>query len=138
MATRDELKALAELRLREATALFNAQLYDGCVYLCGYVVELALKARICTLLGVTDYPHSEIPQTFKTHKFEHLKLLAGLHQDFNAGNAKLLANWSVATSWEPEWRYRPVGSADKGGAQQVLDALQHDPDGVFTWLRQRW
>lgn len=48
MATREELQQLARLRLREAEALFAAGLYDGCVYLCGYVVELALKARMVT------------------------------------------------------------------------------------------
>ncbi len=42
MATRDQLRELAELRLREAETLFAAELYDGCVYLCGYVVEAAL------------------------------------------------------------------------------------------------
>jgi len=49
---------LAALRLCEAEALFAAGLYDGSAYLCGYVVELALKARICRLLDVNKYPDS--------------------------------------------------------------------------------
>ena len=44
MPTRQELKALSELRLKEAEALFGSGLYDGTVYLAGYVIELALKA----------------------------------------------------------------------------------------------
>jgi hypothetical protein len=60
VATRDQLKALALLRLEEAETLFKAELYDGAVYLCGYVVELGLKARICALLGVLEYPEKEV------------------------------------------------------------------------------
>ena len=56
MATRKELQGLVNLRLREADALLAVGLYDGCVYLCGYVVEVALKARICATLGIDDYP----------------------------------------------------------------------------------
>jgi hypothetical protein len=44
MTTRQQLPDLAYLRLQEAEVLFAADLYDGCVYLCGYVIELALKA----------------------------------------------------------------------------------------------
>ncbi len=43
MPTRNELKELAKLRLREAETLFNAGLYDGSAYLCGYVTEFALN-----------------------------------------------------------------------------------------------
>ncbi len=38
MPTRNELKELAKLRLEEAETLFNACLYDGTVYICGYVI----------------------------------------------------------------------------------------------------
>jgi hypothetical protein len=138
MPSRDELRALAELRLQEAVARFGAGFYDGSVYLCGYVVELALKARICTVLGVADYPDSEMPQAFKIHNFDHLLLLSGLRGELNAGNAVRLTNWSTATDWKPEWRYRKAGSVDQPKAQEVLDALRDAPDGILTWLRQRW
>jgi len=138
MATGDELKSLAELRLKEAVSLFDAGFYDGCVYLCGYVLELALKARICSVLGVSDYPDAEMPQAFRSHNFDHLLLLSGLRGELNAGNPALLANWSTATDWKPEWRYRKAGSVDSAKAQDVLDAIQIDPDGVLTWLRRRW
>ena len=58
MPTRNELKELAKLRLKEAETLFDAGLYDGAVYVCGYVIELALKARICKLLDISEYPSS--------------------------------------------------------------------------------
>ena len=46
MPTRDELKALSRTRLKEAKTRYDGGLYDGASYLAGYVVELALKARI--------------------------------------------------------------------------------------------
>ena len=53
----EELKALAATRLLEAKSLFNKRLYDGACYLAGYVVELALKARICKTLDLAGYPN---------------------------------------------------------------------------------
>ena len=52
MPTRQELKKLAKIRLLEAKALFDKGLYDGACYLAGYVVALALKARICKVLVI--------------------------------------------------------------------------------------
>lgn len=74
---RKQLQVLARLRLREAEALYNAGLYDGSVYLAGYAIELALKARICRLLGLKNYP-LELGQAFRIHNLEQLKALAGL------------------------------------------------------------
>jgi len=76
--TRNDLKKLARLRLKEAESLYRQGLYDGCVYLCGYVVECALKARICKFLKLSKYPSDEHGKIFKTHNFGILKLLAGL------------------------------------------------------------
>ncbi len=56
MTTRNQLKELALLRLREAEALHAVGLFDGAKYLSGYVLELALKARICRILDVEEYP----------------------------------------------------------------------------------
>jgi HEPN domain-containing protein len=136
MATREELKELAQLRLREAEALFAAGLYDGCVYLCGYVVELALKARICAVLGITEYPEKR--QHFRSHDFDELRLLAGLEQEITAANPVLLKNWSVATEWKPEWRYQPAGTYGRAEAEEFLAAIKAEPDGVLNLVSRRW
>jgi HEPN domain-containing protein len=92
--------------LKEAEALFNAGCYDGCAYLCGYVVELALKAAICATLGIEKYPEkgSRLREALKTHDFDDLKLMAGMDMAFTASSA-LFANWSAASKWKPERRY---------------------------------
>jgi hypothetical protein len=41
---RSDFQELAELHLQHARALLDAQLYSGAYYMCGYVVECALKA----------------------------------------------------------------------------------------------
>jgi hypothetical protein len=47
---------LLESRLKDAKALLAAKRYDGSVYLCGYSVEIGLKARICRTLKWDGFP----------------------------------------------------------------------------------
>lgn len=140
LTTRRELQQLAKLRLAEAEQLYVKKLYDGTVYLSGYVVEFALKARICKLLKLADYPETgEMGRLFKTHDFDVLKLLAGVAGEINvAKNKDLFDNWSTATSWRPERRYSPKGTSDRKRAQEVLASIKDNPNGVLTWLSQRW
>lgn len=140
MATRKELQLLAKLRLAEAEHLYTKKLYDGAVYLCGYVVEFALKARICKLLKLTNYPDSgEMGRFFRTHDFDVLKFLGGLTGDITVSkNKALFDNWSTATSWKPEQRYSPRGTSDQKRAKEILASIKDDPNGILTWLTKRW
>jgi hypothetical protein len=141
MATRQELQTLARLRLREAETLFAADLYDGCAYLCGYVVELALKARICATLGLSEYPEKvskRLKDAFWQHDFDDLKFLAGMEREFTAARPILLANWSVAAKWKPERRYDPEGTYDRIAAEEILDAIRARPNGVLECISLRW
>jgi len=93
MATKQQLQELAYLRLQEAEVLFAADLHDGCVYLCGYVIELALKACICAKVGVQEYPSDSDrwrKETFWIHDFNDLSLLAGLEPEISLANPALL------------------------------------------------
>ena len=42
-----DLRAIAVARLDDAKALSANGRADGAAYVCGYAIELALKARIC-------------------------------------------------------------------------------------------
>lgn len=139
MSTREQLRSLAALRLREAEALFEVGLYDGCAYLCGYVVELALKARICATLDVAEYPErGRLRGSFLTHDFDDLKLLAGTENEFTAARPGLLANWSIASKWKPEQRYDPEGTYDRSAAEKILDAVRSKIDGVLPCISSHW
>jgi hypothetical protein len=138
--TRTELQDLSRLKLKEAEALYKAHLYDGCVYLAGYAVELALKARICRLLRVKEYPLSgEIGRAFKVHNLDQLKVLAGLSAEIHVDkNRELFNNWSKAVEWDPEQRYEAPGKYDASSARILLESLKAKPNGVFTWLTKLW
>jgi hypothetical protein len=140
MATRQQLRELALLRLQEAEVLFDNNLYDGSVYLCGYVVELALKARICATLGVNVYPEkgTRLRDAMKSHVLDDLGLLAGMGHDLTPARPDLITNWSFLIQWKPEWRYNQKGSYDRRAAEKLLDAVRSRPDGVLTCISARW
>lgn len=48
--SRTDFQQLADSRLLEAKTLLANNLFDGAVYLAGYALELALKARICKII----------------------------------------------------------------------------------------
>jgi len=135
------MQSLARLRPREAEALFAAGFFDGCAYLCGYVVELALKATICATLDVIEYPFevkAPLRTAFRTHDFNDLKLLAGLEGEPSPVNLALLVNWSIASRWRPERRCEPAGTYDRTAAQEILEAIRVEPNGVLPWQSLHW
>lgn len=129
------LKQIANTRLLEAKTLYTAGLYDGCVYLCGYVVETALKAVVCKTLNLAVYPVDD--KYFKTHKADQLKILAGLSPQLTLANQDLFLNWSKLTSdWDVSDRYK-LGALESD-ARELLDALESGPDGFYNWIQQIW
>ena len=137
----NDLKKLAETRLIEAKALFDRELFDGSRYLAGYCIELALKARICKLLGLDEYPSGDFTKTFWTHKFDTLIILSGLFKDLRKEqeeNERFKSYWSVATKWTEEYRYYPVGSGEKMKVEDLLKAIDDKDNGVLAWIKKHW
>jgi len=83
-----ELRAIAKARLRDAEILLSARRYDGSVYLCGYSVEIGLKARICRSLKWDGFPSTnkefEGLHNFRTHKLDVLLHLSGAEKEIKA------------------------------------------------------
>jgi HEPN domain-containing protein len=74
-----DLRKIAKGRLVDADVLFQAGRYDGAIYLCGYAVEIALKARICRTLKWPGYPSNFTGYlSFKTHNLDILLHLSGV------------------------------------------------------------
>jgi len=120
-----ELEEIAKARLRDAQVLLDAGRYDGAVYLCGYAVEVALKARICRTLSWSGYPSTRAEfqnfQSFRTHSLDVLLSLSGIEAEIKSN---YLAQWSGVVAWEPEARYKPVGSASPGDASLMIESAK--------------
>jgi HEPN domain-containing protein len=135
MPTRNQLKQLALLRRRETQVLFDAQMFDGARYLAGYVLELALKARICRLLDSEEYPESgSFRRVYATHDLDQLLKLAGLRRKLSLQQRVLFDRWSTAALWRPERRYDVPGSAKRDDVRDILAAV----DEVLKWIKRYW
>ena len=129
MATRRELQDLTHLKLKEAEALLDAELYDGAVYLGGYVIEFALKARICRLLDLESYPEEQrLRAAFAVHDLEQLLQLSGLQSRLETGPS-VKPNWDAVRIWNPEIRYKPRGTFPREQARTFLEAIRR-PAGL--------
>ena len=114
-------------------------MYDGAVYLAGYAVETALKAKICKTLKIPAYPdEGSTKAVFASHDLTRLALLAGLSSTLTIAHPDLGVNWSVVAGWSPEWRYRPVGSVSITDSADFIQAVEETPNGIMTWIKARW
>lgn len=118
-----DIQLIAQARLKDAEVLFEAQRYEGAVYLCGYVVELGLKYKICKTLSWDDFPLTRAEfqnySTFKTHKLDVLLHLSGAEENLKS---KFLAEWSVVSEWDPEDRYQPIGNIKEEDARLMIES----------------
>lgn len=123
MISRLDLKRVAKGRLKDAEILLSHHRYDGAVYLCGYAVEIALKARICRTLNWPDFPSSYDEfrnlKSLKTHNLDVLLHLSGREQAIK-NTAGIFKAWNDVAEWDPEFRYRPIGSAKQAEAKVMV------------------
>jgi HEPN domain-containing protein len=120
------LNGTAREYLRAAKLLRTRRSYDASVYLCGYAIEIALKARICRMLKwTTGFPETNAEfqdkGNLKTHDFEALLNFTGLRdkveQDY-------VDEWSVVCQWRPEQRYNPAGTKGLAEANDIILSTQ--------------
>ena len=125
MIVTKDLRAIARARLRDAEALLRAKRFDGAFYVCGYAVELALKARICRTLKWLGFPEDGKEfkglLSMKTHDLETLLKLSGIRDRVTKEH---YGDWSVAMEWTPEARYLMVGSSTVQQATEMVECVQ--------------
>ena len=125
-----DLHGTAREYLRAARLLRTRRSYDAAVYLCGYAVEIALKARICKVLKWTSgFPETNaefrLKGNLKTHDLVMLLEYTGLqHRILSVGTSGFLAEWSVVEKWKPEERYNPRGTKTLSDADAMIAATQ--------------
>lgn len=118
---KEEIEKIVKARVIDAEVLFNAERYDGSVYLCGYAIELGLKARICNTLNWSEYRTSRDYQTFRTHNLDVLLNLSGIEDKIKLNH---FTDWSIVTQWSPEARYSPIGNVQKSVALDMLESTK--------------
>lgn len=120
-----DLQTVSRARLRDAQALLKARRFDGAFYLCGYAVEIALKARICRTLKWSGFPQTrqefEGFGSIKTHDLEVLLRFSGIEDRIKR---KHLSEWSLVLDWNPEKRYQSIGQATEQQATEMLKAAK--------------
>ncbi len=125
-----DLHSTAREYLRAAKLLRTRRSYDAAVYLCGYAVEIALKARICrTLNWTTGFPETSaefrIKGNLKTHDLETLLDYTGVQSRIRSPDARgFLWDWSVVNKWNPEQRYNPRGTKSQSDADSMIASTQ--------------
>lgn len=133
---RTDLQNLSTLRLREARVLLAAGETSGAYYLAGYAVECALKAVIAKETQQHEFPDRDRVRDSYTHDLEKLLKVAKLNSALDAQtNDQLTLNWKVIQDWDENSRYK---TWDKGEAQDILNAVDHQQNGVLPWLTQFW
>jgi hypothetical protein len=119
----DELERIARGRLDDARVLLSAARFDGAVYLCGYAVEIGLKARICRILNWGEFPQTasefQAYRSFQTHELEVLLRLSGQETRIKQNHFAL---WNIVAVWKPESRYNVIGTARQPQAETMVQA----------------
>lgn len=125
MLDHKDIKSIAKARLKDAQVLLRGNRFEGAIYLCGYAIELALKARICQTLKWGGYPASNAEfndyKSFKTHDLDVLLHLSGIEDKIKT---KLFAEWSAIAQWSPESRYSVIGKATKVDASLMVTSTK--------------
>lgn len=125
-----DLSRTAREYLRAAKLLRTRRSYDAAVYLCGYAVEIALKARICrTLRWTTGFPETaaefRLKGNLKTHDLETLLDYTGFQDRIRSANPNgFFLDWSVVSKWNPEQRYNPRGTKTVSDADSMIASTQ--------------
>lgn len=135
---RNEWRAIAELRMKEAQVLIGAHEPSGAYYLAGYAVECGLKACISRQFSADTVPDKRLVNSIYQHDLEKLVALAGLEADRRAearANPDFETAWAVVKDWSEQARYTISTSAD---AVDLLMAVAEPQHGVLRWVKKHW
>ena len=125
MLTVSELRSISDARFEDAQVLFHAGRYDAASYLCGYSLELALKARICETLNWIEFPYSgkdfEDYRSFRTHNLNVLLSLSGMRERIMNEQEQ---EWGTVIGWDSELWYARPGRHTEQTASGILDSTE--------------
>ena len=135
---RDDLRAVAEVRIREARVLLRRRCYDGAYYLTGYAVECGLKACIARKTKRFDFPERKIVIDSYSHDLQQLIKVSGLQGALDLEvrrDPAFEVNWAIVKDWNEGSRYT---RHDAQAAASLVNAVTDRRHGVLRWLRRHW
>jgi HEPN domain-containing protein len=135
---RNDLKAISEVRIREARVLLSRRCYDGAYYLTSYAVECALKACIAKKTKRYDFPEMRIVKDSYTHDLTQLVKVSGLQGALDLETRRdpeFEVNWAIVKDWNEGSRYT---RHDARSATSLIDAVSDTRHGVLRWLKRHW
>lgn len=135
---RNEWKAVARARAREAKALLAASEWSGAYYLSGYAVECGLKACIAREFRSGAIPEKNLVSQIHTHKLDTLVNLAGLQASraaLETADPLFAVNWTIAKDWSESTRYALWAEPE---ARDMVNAIASSRHGVLKWVRGHW
>jgi len=135
---RQDLQALAESKLKDATFLQHSGRSSNAYYLAGYAVEFGLKACIARKVAPETIPDPSFLKNVLSHDFPTLIGLAGLKSAWKSEqdtNSAFAANWGIVSEWKPEVRYE---TRDSMSATLLIQAISHTESGVLKWIKANW
>jgi hypothetical protein len=138
LVTKDELIALTEVRVQEASVLGRAGFVLGASYLLGYALECAIKAILAGTFRAHTIPDKRFVLNIHTHELPalvaHANLSIALQERIKADQA-FAANWNVVRTWSEEIRYQVAPVMDYASFETaVLD----ETAGILPWIRTHW
>lgn len=135
---RNDLRALAQAKLDDATILLQNRRFANAYYLAGYAVELALKACIAAQFTVDTIPDKSFVNKIYEHDPKLLVKLAGLASELEKqedSDLNFAANWAIVAQWTEASRYE---ATDSISAQALLGAIADTNSGVLAWIKKYW
>ena len=142
---RDELRHMAEERIKDAKALIKGKRWEFAYYAAGYAVECALKSCLLSRMVLTGWVFDEDVKKVddcRTHEFLKLIQIAGPKDELNnalkasaAAGGEFVANWNIVNEWKVTSRYEAKPEVE---ARKLLAAITDKPHGVLEWIRNYW
>lgn len=140
---RAELKKLSRGKVRDASVLLAGKRWSCAYYIIGYAAECGLKSCVLAHLQRTgmifkDRKYLKNLGDCWTHDLDNLMDLADLKQTFGqaqGANPALAGYWGVAKLWKETSRYE---QRTKTEAEELFEAITHDPDGLLRWIQNHW
>jgi len=133
-----DLRAIAQMRLREAEVLLANGEPSGAYYLAGYAVECAFKAVITRSFAPYEMPPKKRVADSYIHDLTRLAEIAGLNGALDAqmaADASFAAGWGVAKDWSEASRYEQL---PQRLAADMVAAVADPTSGVLAWISRFW